>query len=101
MRTVANATANKMIARIAGLLYLIVAVTGFFSIVYVPSQIVVHGDAASATVSRIMASKPLFQSGIVAGLICYSAFLLLPFVLYKLLSPVHRGVAVLMVAIAT
>lgn len=92
--------ANKPIARIAGLLYLIVAVTGFFSIVYVPSQIVVHGDVASATVSKIVASKTLFQLSIVAGLICYTTFLLLLFALYNLLSPVRVGVAVVMVLLA-
>jgi hypothetical protein len=86
-------------ARTAGLLYLIVIVTGIFSIGYVPSQIIVQGDA-SATVSNILASEPLFRLGIVAGLICYIAFLLVPFVLYKLLSSVNKNAAVLMVAFA-
>ncbi len=86
-------------ARTAGLLYLIVVVTGVFSLAYVPSQITVRGDA-SATVGNIVASQPLFRLGIVAGLICYTAFLLLPFALYKLLSPVGRNAAVLMVAFA-
>ena len=86
-------------ARTAGLLYLIVVVTGIFSLAYVPSQITVQGDA-SATVSNIVASEPLFRLGIVAGFICYVAFLLLPFVLYKLLSPFGKNAAVLMVAFA-
>ncbi len=47
---------------IGGGLYLIVAVTGFFRPVYVPSQRVVEGDAPG-TVSRIVASKALFQPG--------------------------------------
>ena len=86
-------------ARTAGLLYLIVVVTGIFSLAYVPSQIMVQGDA-SATVGNIAASEPLFRLGIVAGFICYTAFLLLPFALYKLLSPVGKNAAVLMVAFA-
>ncbi len=86
-------------ARTAGLLYLIVVVTGVFSLGYVPSQIPVQGDA-SATVSNIAASESLFRLGIVAGLICYTAFLVLPFALYKLLSPVGQNAAVLMVAFA-
>ena len=90
---------NKKIARTAGLLYLIVVVTGIVSLIYVPSQITVHGDA-SATVRNIVAHEPLFRFGIVAGLICYTAFLLLPFALYKLLSPVGRNAAVLMVVLA-
>ncbi len=90
---------NKKTARTAGFLYLIVVVTGIFHLVYVPSQITVKGDASS-TVSNIVASESLFRLGIVAGLICYTVFLLLPFALYKLLSPVGRNVAVLMVAFA-
>jgi len=97
--TIESMGKNKKTARIAGLLYLIVVVTGLFSIIYVPSQITVQGDA-SATVSNILASKQLFRIGIVAGLICYTAFLLLPFALYKLLSQVGKGIAVLMVAFA-
>lgn len=88
---------NKKNARTAGLLYLIVVLTGIFSLVYVPSQITVPGDA-SAMVSNIVASESLFRLGIAAGLICYTAFLLLPFALYKLLSPVGKTAAVLMVA---
>lgn len=99
MITIQSMGTNKKTARIAGLLYLIVVVTGFFSIVYVPSQITVQGDA-SATVDSILASKQLFRLGIVAGVICYTTFLLLPFALYKLFSHVDKGVAVLMVALA-
>ena len=90
---------NKKIARTAGLLYLIVVVTGIVSLIYVPSQITVHGDS-SATMRNIAASKSLFQLGIVAGLICYTAFLVLPLALFKLLSPVGRNAAALMVALA-
>ena len=86
-------------ARTAGMLYLIVVLTGIFSLGYVPSQITVQGDA-STTVSNILASEMLFRLGIVAGFICYTAFLLLPFALYKLLSPVSKLAATLMVAFA-
>ncbi len=64
-----------------------------------PSQITAHGDAA-ATVSNILASELLFRLDIVAGLICYTVFLLVPLALHKLLSPVGKGAAVLMVAFA-
>lgn len=90
---------NNTTARTAGLLYLIVVLTGIFSLAYVPSQITVGGDAA-ATVGNILASESLFRLGIVAGLVCYTAFLLLPLVLYKLLSPVGKNTAMLMVAFA-
>jgi len=89
---------NK-IARTAGALYLIVVVTGIFSLVYVPSQIIVRGDAL-ATVNNIVASELLFRLGIASLMINQIAFLLLPFVLYQLLQHVNRNVAVLMVALA-
>jgi len=91
--------ALKATARLAGLLYLVVVVLGYFSLVYIPSQFQVQGDA-SATVTKIVASQTLFRFGIVAGLICYTAFLLLPFVLFKLLGPVSRNAGVLMVVFA-
>ena len=90
---------NKTTARIAGLLYLIVVVTGFFHLIYVPSQINVQGDAA-ATMNNILASRQLFGLGIGAGVVCYTAFLLLPLVLYRLLGHVGREIAVAMVALA-
>ena len=86
-------------ARVAGLLYLISVVAGLFSLMYVPSQINVHGDT-SATVNNIVNSEPLFRLGIAAGALDYVAFLLLPLVLYKLLSPVNRRAALLMVGFA-
>ena len=71
---------NKRTARIAGVLYLIVVLAGIFSLGYVPSQLHVTGDAA-ATVGNIVAHESLFRLGIVAGMICYVAFLLLPLVI--------------------
>lgn len=90
---------NKRTARIAGLLYLIVVLTGMFSLAYVPSQINA-GDDAAATVRNLIAHESLFRLGIVAGLVCYTAFLLLPLALYKLLSPYGRQWALAMVAFA-
>ncbi|MGH6781822.1 MAG: DUF4386 domain-containing protein [Sphingomonadaceae bacterium] len=92
-------SSNKKIARTAGLLYLIVVVAGIFSLAYVPSQITAVGDAA-ATAGNIMASMPLFRLGIVAGLICFTAFLLLPLALYRLLGRIDRNAAILMVVLA-
>lgn len=90
---------NKRAARIAGLLYLIVVLTGIFSLAYVPSQINVAGDPA-ATVRNLIAHESLFRLGIVAGLICYTAFLLLPLALYELLGRYGKRPALLMVAFA-
>ena len=51
---------KRKTARIAGALYLLMAVTGLFGIMYVPSTIIVSGDA-TATVNNILASELLFR----------------------------------------
>jgi hypothetical protein len=91
--------ANNKTARIAGLLYLMTIVTGIFSLIVVPSRIGTHGDVA-LTVTNIVTNELLFRLGIASGALGYVAFLILPLALYKLLSPVDRNMAVLMVALA-
>jgi uncharacterized protein DUF4386 len=90
---------NKKTARVAGLLYLVTVVTGIFSLIYVPSRISAHDDAMMV-VTHIVTLEPLFRLGIAAGALGYVAFLILPLALYKLLSPVDKNAAVLMVALA-
>jgi hypothetical protein len=90
---------QKSTARLAGLLYLIVVMTGFFSLAYVPGQLLMPGNMAS-TVQNISTSTMLFRLGIYAGVICYATFVLLPLVLYTLLHRVNRHHAVAMVALA-
>ena len=42
----ADMNSTKQTARIAGMLYLVNGVTGFFGIIYVPSRLMVSGNAA-------------------------------------------------------
>lgn len=86
-------------ARLAGLLYLVVVVTGLFSLGYVPSRISVDGDMA-ATIANIRAQEPLFRAGIAASIVCYLAFLLLPLAMHRLLEPVGPVAARLMLVFA-
>ncbi len=95
----AEMNSNKKTARTAGLLYLGVVLFGIFHLMYVPSKLIARDDAP-ATVDNIMASELLFRFGIVSGLICYTLFLFLPLVLYKLLKPVDKTMATLMVILA-
>lgn len=90
---------NKKTARAAGLLYLIVIVTETFSLVYVPSKLIIWKDS-SATFQNIVSSELLFRLGIISELICWVSFLILPLVLYKLLRPVNGTFAKLMVILA-
>ncbi len=85
----------KKTARIAGLLYLIMAPFAVFGVFGV-SSLVVPGDAA-ATANNIMASESLFRLSIVSALIVAIGHIWLVLVLYKLLKPVNKNHAVLMV----
>ncbi len=86
-------------ARVAGLLYLLVGVTSAFSLMYVPSTLIVRGDA-TATAHNIIASELLFRIGIVSGLISQTSFIFLVLALYHLLKGVNNKYALLMVALA-
>lgn len=90
---------NKKTARIAGLLYLVVVLTGMFSLAYVPSKLIVWDNPAT-TVQNIKDAVFLFRLGIVSSLVCYTFFLILPLVLYGLLKPVNKIFAILMVILA-
>ena len=83
-------------ARVAGFLYLLMAPFGFFGMLYVPSILIVPGDAA-ITANNIMASESLFRSGIVSTLMVQIINILMVLVLYKLLKPVNKNHALLMV----
>jgi hypothetical protein len=87
---------TKKTARIAGLLYLVNGVAGFFSIIYVPGKLIVSENAA-ATANNILASERLFRLGIVSELICAAEFVFLLWVLYRLLGAVNKTQASLMV----
>ena len=88
----------KKTARLTGLLYLFLAITGAYSIMYVPSQTIVRGDAV-ATANNILANEFLFRTGIVIHLISVTLFLFLVLVLYRLLKQVNEHQAKLMVAL--
>jgi len=87
---------TKKTARLAGVLYLVNGVTGFFSIIYVPSKLFVSGNAA-ATAHNILASERLFRLGIGSEVICAVEYIYLLWVLYRLLSGVSKTHASLMV----
>jgi len=86
-------------ARLAGLFYLICAVTAPFALIYVPSTIVAKGDPA-ATARNILAHEALLRWGIFVGLVSTTAFALAVLALYRLFRPVHRGLAQAMVFLA-
>ncbi len=82
--------------RFAGLLYVLISIPGFFAMIYVPSKLIVHGNA-TATANNIAASETLFRLGIVGQLICQAGFIFVALALYDLLQGVNRRHASLMV----
>lgn len=82
-------TPNNRLARVAGLLYLVVAVSGAFSQLYVRPGVMVAGDPA-ATAQRIRSSATLFEIGVAADLVSITSFIILGLVLYALFAPVDR-----------
>ncbi len=98
MTAKAHPSINKT-ARLAGALYLGMAVLAFIGILYVPSALIVPGDA-TATAGNIAASEGLFRIGILSHLIGQALFIFLVLALYKLFEPVHKRRAVLMVVLA-
>jgi Domain of unknown function (DUF4386) len=82
----------KNTARLAGVLYLLIAVLAPFSILYIPSMLIVPGDAAT-TASNILASEGLFRLGIVADSVVVLLEIALIAVLYVLLRPVNKTLA--------
>ena len=90
---------DKEMGRLAGVAYLVVVLMGIFSLLYVPSQLIVMSDP-EGTLAAIVASETLFRLGVAAGFVCYAAFLVLPFLLYAVLAPYGRVAAALMVGLA-
>lgn len=88
---------TKKLAHIAGVLYLILAISGVIGIMYIPSKLIVAGNATE-TIDNIMASSLLFKIGIVSELICQTTFVILVVVLYNVFKHVNKMQVQLMVA---
>ena len=84
-------------ARIAGAIYLSMVFTAPFSLIYVPSKLIVRGNAA-ATAENILAHETLFRLSIFGELVGHVIFICLGIALYRLLSNVNKIWAMLMVA---
>jgi len=85
------------LARLAGLLYLIVAVGGAFA-ESVRSSVRVAGDAA-ATAANIVQHATLYRIGFATDLLDFTCFLGVGLVLYFILRPVNGPIAIAMLTI--
>ena len=82
--------------RLAGLVYLLLVLTGIFNLIWVPSQTIVWRDPM-ATLEAIRSQQALFAAGACVGLLSYVLYLCLPVVLYRVLEPHGATLARLMV----
>jgi len=89
-------TSPLVIARLAGFLYLIIIVIGFCGQFFVRDRIVVSGDVTS-TANNVMSSESLWRIGIAGDLIMRVCDVALMLILYILLKPVNKNLALLAV----
>lgn len=84
----------QMTARIAGILTLLIVVLAPFSTIYVPTTLVVPGDA-TITANNIIASVGLFRLGMAIDSIVFLIEIVLTVLLYILLKPVNKTLSLM------
>lgn len=88
-----NTQALKL-ARIAGVLYLVIIICGLYSEMFVRGTLIVPGDAA-ATVQKIMGAKGLFRTGFASDMLMAICDVGVGVLFYMLLKPVSKTLALL------
>ena len=89
-----EAASAQTYARIAGVLFLLTILAGGFGEFYVPSKLIVAGDA-TGTAKNIVAFGSLFRMGFAAYLVEAACDISLSLILYALLRPVRKDLALL------
>lgn len=87
------------LARLAGLTYVVLIVSGIFGIAHVPASLI-QWDDPGATIANIKSSEFLFRIAIACQLLCFISFVVLPVLLYRLLANAYPLAGFLMVAFA-
>ncbi len=96
-------SSQKSLARIAGILYLLVGIFGGFAEGFVDPKMYVAGNAA-ATAANIVTNSALARLGVVSHLLDGTFFVFLALTLYTLLQHVNKSVAramLVLVALST
>src|SRR5215813_8018954 len=88
----------KKTARLAGLLYLLLALAAIYGYFYVSPKIMVSGDIV-ATARNMVAHESLFRSTIASDVITNVLFVAVVLLLYRLLRQVNESLAKLMVGL--
>jgi hypothetical protein len=83
-----------LLARMAGLFFLLTILAGIFAQGFVSERLIVFSDAA-ATATNILTQRTLFELGFTVYLIEMTCQVVTAVLLYQLLKPVNRTVALL------
>ena len=83
-------------ARAGGLLYLVIIITGIFSVILVRGELVVSKDPA-ATAQNIMGSGFLWRLGLGAEILMHLCDIPLMVIMYMILRRVHKDLAMMVV----
>src|SRR5579872_1073156 len=92
MVNILNMNGNKKIARIAGVLYLLVGIFGGFAEGFVDPKMYIAGNALS-TMGNVVANSELVRIGVVSHLLDGTFFVFLAMALYTLLAHVNKTAA--------
>ena len=96
IRMTSSGMSPKTLARIGGALYVFIIVAGIFGELFVRGALIVSGNAA-ATAANVAAHEGLWRLGIAGDLAMHVADLPLLVILYVLMRPVNRDLALLVV----
>ena len=88
---------EKKTARMTGVFYLIIFFANIFAYFFVSQSLSVPGDAA-ATAHNIMAAESLYRGGVVSYLIVFLSEIGATILLYTLLKPVNKTLAMMTMA---
>jgi len=89
-------TSTRNPGRVAGFWYLLLVLAGPLRLIYIPSKLFVHGNAA-VTASNIAAHEWLFRFGIISDLLGPVILIFLVLAFYRLFKGVDQNLAVLVV----
>lgn len=96
MKKANSETAPMRYARIGGILYLMIILLGALGEIFVRGSLITPGDAA-ATAGNILASQTLWRMGIAGDILMHVFDIPLMLILYLLLRPVNKNLALLAV----